>query len=344
MITMKEIAKITGHNASTVSRALNNSNLVKKETRLLIQEVAKSHNYLPDIQARSLIMGKSKLIGVIIPELVSNYFADIISGIESVLATEGYSILIAKSGFEEEGIIENFNTLISRRVDGMIIESGAFAFDPFVLSHHNVPIVYTGVNRDVIKQDMDAILSADTSDSYIFTDNNAFDDIAEYLTGLGHRRIGFLSDNLTSHRLKSLRRSISMQGLDLPDHYAAVGAERYERGGYLQMQKLLSLKQPPTAVMAGTDNLAIGAVRAAKEHDLRIPEDISIIGYDNLTFGDYLYPSLTSVDQFTRRIGEAAAESLLRGIHAEKRNGEIHVISTGLVVKESTGPVRKAGG
>lgn len=340
MINLKEIARITGYDVSTISRALNNSNRVKEKTRLYIQEVARNYNYLPDARARSLVTGKSKQAGLIIPELISNFFADMVTGIESVLDKAGYSIIITKSGFNENDVNENLNTLISRRIDGLIMDASVFGFDKLAINRLNIPVVYVDVIKDAMPVDFSEVLADNPSSSFIITDVNAFDDIAEYLIGLGHERIGFISDLYTGHRLKSLRRALLKHGVELPDNYVSTGAERYERGGYLRMSKLLSLPALPTAVVAGTDNIAVGAMRVIREHGLRIPEDISIIGYDNLPIGNYVCPSLTSVSQSTQQMGKLAAESLLRKINSDTLAQETHILSTKLVVKESTGPAK----
>lgn len=306
MINLKEIAKIAGVDVSTVSRALNDSDRVKPETKELIRNIAKQYNYVPDDIARGLVGKKTYSIGVIIPEFINTFYAEIIEGLESVLSLEGYSLLFGKSDFSSKNEIKYINLFLRKRVDGII----ACATSKECLD-----------NIKKLKRDMPVVLvepSVPCSDFESISIDNSFgvQKVIEHFVQLGHRKIGFIGDKfVTSERLDSYKIFLRQIGMPVREEYIRIGDERYERGGYLRMQELMELADRPTAVFAVTDNLAIGAIHAVKKSGLEVPDDISIAGFDDIMFSSYIETPLTTVLQPKFEMGKLSAQLLIGRIN-----------------------------
>ena len=266
MTSLKELAKLAGVDISTVSRALRDSPRVKPQTKELIKRLAEKYDYVPDDLARGLVGKRTYTIGVIVPEFINTFYAEIIEGIEIVLGREGYTILFGKSGFDCKTELEYYRTFLRKRVDGVI---GCSISEEFLnkinMINHEIPLVL--------------------ADSY--TANTDFDNVTvdnsfgvlciiEHLVKLGHSRIGFIGDRIvTQERLTSYKKALEHHNITPSEEYIRISQERYEQGGFLRMKELLSLPERPTAVFAVTDNMAIGAMRAAFEMGFSVPNDVS---------------------------------------------------------------------
>jgi Transcriptional regulators len=328
MTSLKELANLAGVDVSTVSRALNDSPRVKPKTKELIKQLAKQYNYIPDDLARGLIGKQTFTIGVIVPEFLNTFYAEIIEGFESVLSKEGYSMLFGKSGFKSENEVTCINLFYRKRVDGIIACSISLETIDYLKKHkRNIPIVL-----------------ADTFHSCAEFDSVSIDNIfgvqcvVEYLVNHGHKSIGFIGDTVvTPQRLETYKTALERYNIVAEDKYISTGVERYEQGGYLRMSELLKLDRKPSAVFAVTDSMAIGAIRAIKESGLKVPDDISIIGFDDIAVSSFMEMPLTTVLQPKFEIGRISSELLVNRINDKgSKFTQTIVLKPELIIRSTT--------
>jgi DNA-binding LacI/PurR family transcriptional regulator len=334
MVSMKELAKLANVDISTVSRAISDSPRVKLETKELIKKLAKEYGYIPDDLARGLVGKQTYTVGIIIPEFINTFYAEMIEGLENVLSNKGFTLLFGKSSFDFSNEMEYFNTFLSKRVDGIIACSISKEFLKHVRTmNHNIPLVLADV------------YSTDSAFDIVTIDNTyGVQCIIDYLVHLGHTRIGFIGDKIvTKERFNAYKKALISFGIHVNDAHVKIGDERYELGGYLRMKELMSLDNPPTALFAVTDNMAIGAMHAAFEANLRIPEDISIVGFDDIMVSSYLEVPLTTVIQPKFEIGKISANLLLSRIDDNKNKFMQQIIlKPEMVIRQTTAKAKKS--
>lgn len=328
MINLKEIARIANVDLSTVSRALNDSPRVKKSTKERIKAIALQLDYVPNEIARGLSNKKTNTVGVLLPEFINTFYAELIEGLESVFSHHGYSILFGKTNFDCTTEISLFNTFRGKRTDGIIICSCSPETVEFLRENGNdIPMVLV----DTFSDD-DDFYSVNIDTDY------GIHSIVEYCLALGHRDFGFIGDRVvTKRRLITYKQALMNHGIVLDSNHIHVGVERYERGGYLRMKELLSGQHIPTVVFAETDNLAIGAMSAAMELSVRIPDDISIIGFDDITASSFMGIPLTTIVQPKKEMGNRAAGLLIDLIERRAIEGPMKtVLKPELVIRSSS--------
>lgn len=334
-ITLREIAQIAQVDISTVSRAINDSPLLPRETKDMILAIAEKLNYFPNSLARGLVSQKSETIGIILPKiffLQGPFFSQVLSGIEHASVKRGYSILIASATSKTKDKHFPFNLTRARRIDGMlIVNENKNIRNLTALKQEGVPFVF--VNR----------FTADPQAPCVAPDDEGGGRMATaHLVGLGHRRIGVITGSprvsATQGRLDGYRHALAAAGISFDP--ALVERGLFQQGvetGRRGAERLLALANPPTAIFAFSDELAMGVMQAARARGVRIPEDLAVVGYDNVAFSAHLSPPLTTVAQNPYAIGTTACEllvSLLEGRRPPKVN---HLIPVRLVVRESCG-------
>lgn len=329
--TMKSIAEKAGVDVSTVSRALSGNKRIKTETREEINRLARKLNYRPNELARGLVTQKTSTIGVIVPEISNSFYAGVLMSIEKVLSAEGYSMILGLSHYQTEMERHYLDLFISKRVDGLICFSNILIGDASYPQLASYPAVLVDFKDSV--QNVDLVAS----------DNHYGVRLAlEHLISLGHKKIAFVTDDMTtSARLQAYRAYMGQHGL-ICDPFIVYAKQHYEEGGYHSIQTLLSLQERPTAVLFTNDYMALGALKAAKEQNVSVPEDISVVGFDDSTLLDYLIHSITTVRQPKHLLGERAARLLLQRIEGGMDHPKERVIITPeLIVRNSTGPCPK---
>lgn len=337
MGTIYDLAKITGFSITTVSKALNNYKDVSEKTRAKILQAAAEMDYLPNAHAQSLSTKKSWAIGVMFSEanevgMKHPFFNGIIESFRHATEEHGYDLIFASRNLRNRDMsyLEHFK---HRAVDGIVVIcSDRMDEQVQELMQSDIPIVVV---------DMDS-----ANCSVVYSDNTEGARMAvNYLYELGHRHIAHIAGDSSidagAARVKGYE--LAMQTLDLPiqpGYLVNAGFFSVEEGKQA-MEKLLQLASPPTAVFVAGDQMAIGAIEAAHEHGLRVPEDISIIGYDDIEMIKYITPKLTTIRQDTDEIGEAAAELLIEQMTAKERRTERRVIPVTLIERASCAPVKK---
>jgi DNA-binding LacI/PurR family transcriptional regulator len=302
-ITIKDVARESGVNSSTVSRALNNGYGVNEETRKHVIEVATRLNYRTNQVARGLVTGRSHTIGLVVSDIRNPFFAEVARGAEDAAHRAGHDLVLCNSDLKAEKQMSYFDSLLAKRVDGIVMNSVA------VLSHAQqdqlraagVPIVLLNRSSDYRRF------------SSVLGDNLQGGEIAgNYLIDLGHTKVvhitGPRAHGNLADRAKGFLKAFHDRGLPEP---GVIYGEHTFAGGYESANQLLGPDRSITAIFAGNDVLAFGCIRTAIEKGLRIPDDLSIIGFDNVEISQITSPPLTTVDQPKYEIGRAAIEMLL---------------------------------
>ena len=336
MATLKDIAKMAGVNLSTVSRAINDSSEINKETKERILDIARQLNYVSNKHNKAFKNEGNNTIGIICPEIKSNYYAQLVNTIEVRLKAKGYMLLIGLTDFKYENEVYYLKLFEKKGVGGIIciatvdrkIEKDLKDFK----SKYNMPIIQ--VATEVELQDYD----------YIKIDEDYGISLAiSHLAELGHREIGYIGETLSESRLKSFNSLLKKNGLPINHDFIKVGTERFEEGGYKRMKEILALKKLPTAIFASYDSIAIGAMRAMTESGLRIPEDISIIGVDNINVAAYLTKALTTISSPVNDMGSIASRILLDKIEDNNAVVQHVALKPELILRETTGKANNSG-
>lgn len=312
-VTIKDLAKQLNISTSTVSRALADRWDVNPETRKAVMELAEKLKYKPNPISLSLKSNQSMTVGIIVPEFVNSYFAKVIMGVQSVLEPKGYSILITQSGESCDNELRNLKALESRMVDGIIISvtqetQNTDYFSDLV--EQNFPIVF--FNR----------ICSNITVSHVVIDEYkwAFSTV-QHLIDQGYKRIAHLAgpENLilSQQRKKGYIDALTANDLPLRDEYIITTGVMMERG-VMAAHIIIEMKEKPDAVFAINDHVAIGFMKTLQKNGLRIPKDIAVAGFSESQSALIIEPNLTSVEQPTYEIGEAAAKLLLEQINHNK--------------------------
>jgi LacI family transcriptional regulator len=336
-VTIKDIARELGISPSTVSRALKDHPDISVETKKAVNALAEKLNYQPNIVALNLRQKKTNTIGVIIPEIVHFFFSTVISGIEDVAYQAGYNVILCQSNESYQRELTDIKALFNSRVDGMLLslsrETTNFDHIESIISK-GVPIVF-----------YDRMYNSPTSSKVIVDDYNGAKEAVQHLIDQGCKRIAHLeaAPNLiiSIDRLKGFEDALKENNMTVePELIMECHSGTFEEGKKAT-RKLLALANPPDAIFANNDPMAMGAMMAIKEKGLKIPQDIALVGFSNWFFGELLEPSLTTVDQPGFEMGQEAARLLIRHIEMKEKEvadpvTETKILKTKLVIRNSS--------
>lgn len=327
MANIKEVALKAGVSTATVSYVLNNTRPISEEVKKRVRKAAQELDYQPSTLARSLRKNKTFTIGIIIPDNRNPYFADILRGMEDTFFESGYSVFLCNSDRNTEKETKYFEALVNRNVDGIaLIPSETDTNESFRLRQLKKPLVI-----------VDRILP-DFPSSVIQMDNveGAYDAV-KYLCQLGHRRIACLAGPkevpTSQQRIEGYKKALKEAGISVEADLIIHGDFQIESG--IKFFPLIrALPQKPTAIFSCNDLMAIGLLKAARKAGCRIPEDCSIIGYDDILISSHVTPSLTTMAQPRYEMGKTAAEMLMSKI-ADPTSPELKTLKAKLIVRES---------
>jgi DNA-binding LacI/PurR family transcriptional regulator len=331
--TIKDLAKELNLSASTVSRALRDHPDISPLTKKRVISLANKLDYHPDSIAQSLQTQKTKTIGVIVPEIKQPFFASVINGIEELAYSAGYTIIVCQSNETYDREVLYTRTLVSHRVAGLLVSLSQTTqnLDHFkALQRRGVPIVFF----DRVNDDIEA--SKVVVDDY----NGAFA-AADHLIKSGYKRIAHLAGpknlSISKYRLKGYKDALKLGNRPYNEELVVYGGLD-DTDGVVGFQKLLSLEILPDAVFAVNDPVATGAFLTIKEHGLKIPDDIALVGFSNTNVSSLLDPPLTTVEQPTYEIGKTAVQLLLAQINNSEENfvPQFEVLKTHLIIRGST--------
>lgn len=328
MATIRDIAKKAKVSVSTVSRVLNNKPDVKAETKEKIDKAIKELGFSPSNFARGLVLKKSNIIGFIVPDIANPSFPELARGIVTQARSLGYSVMFFDTNHDNHVEKEAISLMRSKQVDGIIL-----SFDE--------------ANRDELeklkKEQFPSVQiyrkSSQPTISTIALDNIAAGKTAtNYLLKKGHRRIGLITTGNETQsgyeRQKGYCKSLEEAGIPFEKELVRTGKNNAD-AGKVCMEALLSLQDPPTAVFACHDLMAVGSYEAIYERGLSIPEDISIIGHDNIDISRYIRPKLTTIDTHKSGLGRASVDLLMEEIEADEPLNKEIVLQAELIERES---------
>lgn len=329
--TIYDVAREAGVSYSTVSRTLTGYEFVKPSTREKVLRAAEKLGYVPNQQARSLAGGHSNLIGVLVPALSNSYISEILRGIDEALSESNYNLLLYTTHRQRGDESQYAATIINSGVDGLLLVVPLIS-TPYLDTLEEQDFPYVVIDQLDKTHKGSAVVAANWQGAYEAT---------QYLIGLGHQRIGFISGlagiQSAAERLAGYTAALSEHGIPFQKDLTVEGAFR-ERGGYTAAQRLLSLSDRPTAIFAANDLSAFGAIEAIREQGLRIPEDISLIGFDDLPQASLVYPKLTTVRQPLDSMGHKAVTMLLEQIENPGRPKCQITLATEFVIRDSCCP------
>jgi len=333
-VSIKDIAKAVGVSHSTVSRALHNSPLVKTETKERIQRLAREMGYSPDARARSLVMGQTRTVGVVVTTIADPFAAEIVQAIEHTAHDHAYTVILCSSSAEPEREIAAVEMLRSKRVDGVIVTSSRVgALYQEHLERLGVPIV---------------LINNHSEDSGRYTYSVSVDNqhgghlATTHLLQLGHRRVAYVSRpsdyRSNQERFTGYCCALDAAGISFDPDLVVPGTGR-AGGGERALSALMELDEPPTAVFCYNDMTAIGLLRAAREAGLYVPQDLAVVGFDDILLASYVCPSLTTIAQPKAEMGRRALKMALALMTTQDpaAEGIFNVVARGqLVVRESS--------
>jgi DNA-binding LacI/PurR family transcriptional regulator len=332
MASLQEVARAAGVSISTVSRAISRPDMVNAQTRERVAAAVQDLGYRPSRVARRLRVahGLSDLVGLVIPDLQNPFFADLARGVEDVATRHGYTVLIGNSDENVEKEARYLNAMMAEAVDGIILppscEGRSAAVD---LARAGVPLVC--VDRRLDKARADTVVADNVRGA---------SDATEHLIALGHRRIGYLEGkqgvSTTRERLEGHRAALARHGIESDPALVVSGDSRPESGRRLAA-KLLDLPDRPTALLVGNGMMTIGVLEAIRTRRLRIPEDVALVGYDDMPWALALTPALTVVRQPGYELGSRAMELLRQRIREPERSITTVMLQPELVIRGSCG-------
>ncbi|MBN2698261.1 MAG: LacI family DNA-binding transcriptional regulator [Bacteroidales bacterium] len=331
MASMNDIARRAGVSIATVSRVLNNSGSVNEATRARILKAIKDLKYQPSRVAKRLRSKSvsSNLLGVLIPDIQNPFYVDVLRGIEDIAYTNNYAIIMCNYSQDEKKEKLYLEILQSEAIDGLI---AAPANEQDVqlkkMVREGLPVVC--VDRGLQDEDVDIVV--------VDNREGAFKAV-EHLIKLGRRRIAYISGLQTipssRYREKGYLDALSSYQIPVVPELIKHGDSKYE-GGLVLCEELLNLPEPPDAVFTGNNLITLGALESIHKHQLRIPDDIAIVGFDDMIWSSSLNPSLTAVRQPAYDIGQRACELLLQRISEPGRACIKMILKTELIVRRST--------
>jgi len=328
MPTIKDVARKAGVSTATVSRVINETRFVSEELRARVYRAMEELNYRPNAIARSLRRKETRNIALIVPDVAYPFLAEVAKGVEDASFELGYSAILCASSDSTERETACVRLLLEKRVDGVVfISAGEDLGHIWTLIKRDIPVVVC--DRDLPGVEVDTVVADNVGSGYRATD---------HLIRLGHRRVGCIAGpaglSVSDGRVDGYRRVLEEYGLPWREALVARGDFRCG-GGYEAMGELLALDDPPTAVFACNDLMAMGAICAASKNRLRIPQDVAIVGCDDITLAAFTNPSLTTVAHPKREMGAVAVRMLVRRIEDPSGPRERRVLPTELVVRDS---------
>ena len=330
--TVAALAKVS---IATVSRTVNGSPAVSERLSKRVWQAIEQLNYYPNTHARSLVSGRSRLLGIIVENITNPFFPELIQSFEEIAVASGYEILVSSSNSDPRVLTTCVRRMIERKVEGVAVLT--FGEEETVLdqlAQHNIPLVLAEFK-----------LEDEKSSTILLDYSTGIRAAVDHLSALGHRNIGFLAGPHTLHsaitRENDFRSAMSARGLPIYSEWI-IECDHMPKGGVAGFERLQALPTRPTAILCSNDMTAIGVLRAAYMAGLRVPQDLSVIGLDDIDFAEYTLPPLTTIRMSRTDLARAAFEALRLQAEAESgtRVQREFLVSTTLVPRASTAPPR----
>jgi LacI family transcriptional regulator len=338
-IDIRGVASHARVSIATVSRTINHVPSVDPVLAARVWKAVADLNYFPNTQARALVSGRSKLLGLIVSEITNPFFPELIQEFETVAVARGYEILIGSTGYDRKKMELCARRMLERKVDGVAIMT--FGFEEFLLDRFiadDIPVIFMDVASN---QPRSSLIAVDYRAGIY--------EGVQHLAVLGHRKIGFISGPLRLRSAEARKNAfvecMRQAGLTVEPSWAIEGSHTLD-GGRDAMQKILALPNWPTAIMCSNDVTAIGVQHALFEANLKVPDDFSLVGFDDVHLAEYTIPPLTTVRMSCKDLAQAAVTNLIANMDMPPgQRDEAHsitMIPTRLIVRQTTGLPKNA--
>ncbi|AYF53883.1 LacI family transcriptional regulator [Clostridium botulinum C] len=331
-LTIKDISRIAGVGISTISRVLNNHPDVKDETRKKVLEVIEEVNYIPNNSARNLKRNTSKSIGVLVKGINNPFFSKMIKSIEERIDDKKYSMILHYNESSSDDFDAAIELIKEKKLKGLICLGGNFDnLDKKQMENLSVPIVIASSN-------ITSYVNKKFFSSVAIKNEKAAFDAVEYICKLGHKSIGIITTgeedkSVGRLRFQGYKNALFKNGIKFHENLVEIGEYTF-KSGYEAMNRLLDKNMKITAVFITTDIMAIGAAKAILSRGLKVPDDISVVGFDGIDYSKYFHPALTTVEQPVENIAKKSIEILLNLINNKETNQHI-VFETKLLKRDS---------
>lgn len=327
-MNLEQVARRARVSTATVSRVLNNADVVKNTTRARVMKAIAELKYHPNLHARNLAGGKSRTIGVIVSNMENPFFFDIYKTVESDAHARGYEVLMANTDYRSEQLVASIRLMIGRRVEGLaaiVSEMAPALIDE--LNESRIPVVFYDVGTP--RQNI-----ANIRVNY----RRGIEKVVDYLHSLGHRRLGFVGHHAMLGPINERVKAVLDAVARIPSLAVKTAADADTlEGGRLATRALLDTGFAPTAMICVNDLMAVGALRELRERGIRVPQDMSVTGFDNVKLSEFCYPALTTVHIPRDRIGHIICDSLIAKPGKPVAIDHEIVIDPEFMVRESTG-------
>jgi LacI family transcriptional regulator len=331
VVSIREVARRARVSIATVSRTVNRIPSVDPELAKRVRKVVDEMGYVPNTQARALVSGRSRILGLIVSEITNPFFPELVQEFENLAVAQGYEVMIGSTNYDATRTEALIRRMLQRGVDGVAIMTFGIEEEQVQkLVKHEFPLVFVDAGPDLPNI---RVLNVDYGEG--------IREAVQHLAALGHRKISFISGPLRMRtamtRRDSFRKSMAELGLAAPAKTMVEGDHTME-GGRAAMERLLTLDELPTAVICSNDMTAIGVLHALDETTHRVPKDISVVGFDDIHLSRFMLPPLTTVQMSCKDLAAAAVQALRAGIEPDhpKANQKGWPIPTHLVVRRST--------
>jgi LacI family transcriptional regulator len=327
-MNIKQVAKRARVSTATVSRTINDSAKVKPNTAARVRKAIEDLNFYPNTHARTLVSGRSRMLGLIISDITNPFFPDLVKSFEDQAVQQDLEVLIGNTDYKPKRMANCIRRMVERKVDGVaIMTSEADSELIGELTRRNIPTVFLDTGKNSPN-------SANLRIDYA----QGIHEALQHLFSLNHKRIAFITGplNLESARIRHKAFLSGLKAQGISERGMIEKGNHNIEGGSIAMKQLLKLPHPPTAVVASNDLTAIGALGAILEAGLKVPDDISLIGFDDISFAHLTQPPLTTVILSRKQLAVTAFAALERLIRKEDVKNIDYVIPTHLIMRSST--------
>jgi len=332
-LTMDDVAKAARVSKQTVSAVINNKSGISEKTRARVRQIIARLDYHPNLLAGSLRAQRSFTVGVVVPSITNPFYPELVRGIEDEAQRTGYSLFLCNSDEDSKKEVEYIHLLRRHRITGLIAVTAkvhqAWLDALQNLAAHGVPVAVFGFSRPSEKV---IEITADDEEGFVKGTSHLMD--------LGHDRIGMImpppDPNYESARVKGFLKAHALRGRKVAPELLVPGGWHVREGQDAAAQ-LMKLAKPPTAIVAPNDMAAIGAITRLKELHRRVPEDVAVVGYDNISIAEWYDPALTTVAQPHYQVGQRAMQAILKRLDRPDEPAEVVKFETTLIVRRSSG-------
>jgi len=332
-MNLDAVAQRAGVSTSTVSRALNNLQVVKSSTRSRILKAAEELNYHPNLHARSLARGKSRILGIIVSNMENPFFLDIYRTLEADAHARGQEVVVANTDYQSAQLVASVQLMLGLRVAGLAV----------IVSEMDEHLIQTVANSRIPAAFYDVGTPQKNITNIRVDYRKGIKKTVSYLNSLGHRRMAFIGHHSTLGPISERRNTFleSVHGLSHNAEAKIFTAPDGLEGGRQAAYELLESGFRPTAILCVNDFMAVGVMRQLRERGLQIPRDVSVTGFDNIKLAEFCSPPLTTVHIPREHIGHIIFDNILGNSRSEHGSGREIVIDPELVLRDSTGPAPK---